>query len=87
MYKVLDIFDRTHALELSMLSTSSARSSVRHQPSSSDKRTLASAYAILGSTFAYKALHNTEYMQSVLIIQCFICKVSLLFSALYATRP
>jgi hypothetical protein len=27
------------------------------------------------------------YMQSVLIIQCFICKVSLLFSALYAKCP
>ena len=27
------------------------------------------------------------YMQSVLVIKCFICKVSLLFSALYAKRP
>ena len=27
--------------------------------------------------FAYKALHNTEYMQSVLIIWCFICKIGL----------
>ena len=35
-------------------------------------------------SFAYKALHNTDYMQIVLIIQCFICKDLLLFSALYA---
>ena len=30
---------------------------------------------------------NTIYYASVLIIQCFICKVSLLFSALYAKCP
>ena len=34
--------------------------------------------------FAYKAVQNTEYMQNILIIQCFICKVSLLCTALYA---
>ena len=27
------------------------------------------------------------YMQSVLIIQCFVCKMSLLFSAVYAKCP
>ena len=32
-------------------------------------------------------LHVPCCMQSVLIIECFICKVSLLFSALYAKCP
>ena len=32
--------------------------------------------------FAYKALHDSEYMQSVLIMECFICKASSVCSAL-----
>ena len=36
---------------------------------------------------AYRAPDNKESVQSVLIIQCFMCKVSLLYSALYAKFP
>ena len=36
---------------------------------------------------ANQALQNTNYMHSVLIMSCLICKVSLLVSALYAKCP
>ena len=32
-------------------------------------------------TLAYKALNNKEYMQSVLVVRCFLCKVSLTIPA------
>ena len=43
-----------------------------------------SVLVLFGALYAKCPHHAVLYMNSVLIIQCFICKVSLLYTALYA---
>ena len=69
------VHDRTDLASLAML----------------QERVLLDPYKTVNNTeykkFAYKALNNKKTLHIFRIFYCFICKVSLLFSALYAKCP
>ena len=59
----------------------SVRSYLCHGPAAGHPQTHF-AYKALHTESAYKALNNKDYVQSVRIMWCFICRVSVLVSSL-----